>query len=662
MAFGYARVKPDAFSDITDVRVRNDRIMQDIANQKRNWEAQQAAAEFEAWQKQNARKDYGYYDKGLAIQNGYKTQPFLGKAPSISQGLSSLGITPDGKITFGSHGSNMVMPFRSKPVFKTDENGNPTPLTADEEAILQQESDKTSQQAAAEAASGAPVQNGGDGSSSIENLSNPHASPWYDFLKNPKNTPYELEQMRNQGILRDAAIAAAMNKPVFFPEADTLSEPMSKLAGQQNGLAQSAMQQLTARQGMTSDLFKQGMNMVNNYAMQSFNAQVEANKAYNAAKSAYKDAKILREKTEALYGKKGYEYLEAVRNKDLEKQQEIAFRYNDGMKQAEMRKNDSERMLENANNFIGKANAFRGSANQISKDLEFGFNFGDEIGMYQPFENENTELVRQSDMKDRNVDSEIGNGAGRNNFVGGKGGSKAPKPKNDVPEAPVYDAEGNLMFTPMFATEDSEKNKVFVEPDGSVYDSDNDPIRSSWNELLGKDVAIANRRAWGAREHFDKIPQANADNTQWLKKVQDLFGKILAEVRKNPANQAKYADILSPILAQADRFGLSEQVKNEELNIPRSNSLNAYENEILASGNPVLVGLWDSAKTGSISEAWLKDLENQLSTQFETKNASGRNDVLLRNNGLKLNYTLDKKNKTKGGKPKYFVKFVDSFK
>lgn len=662
MAFGYARVKPDAFSDITDVRVRNDRIMQDIANQKRNWEAKQAAAEFDAWQKQNARKDYGYYDKGLAIQNGFKTQPFVGKAPSISQGLASLGITPEGKLTFGSHGSNMVMPFRRKPVFKTDENGNPTTLSADEEAILQQESDKTSQQAASEAASGAPVQNGGDGSSSIENLSNSQTRPWYDFLKHPQNTPYELEQMRNQGILRDAAIAAAMNKPVFFPEADTLSEPMAKLAGQQNGLAQSAMQQFTTRQGMTSDLFKQGMSMVNNYAMQSFNAQIEANKAYNAAKSAYKDAKILREKTEALYGKNGYEYLEAVRNKDLEKQQEIAFRYNDGMKQAEMRENDSERMLENANNFIGKANAFRGSANQISKDLEFGFNFGDEIGMYQPFENENTELVRQSDMKDRNVDSEIGNGKGRYNFVGGKGGNKAPKPKNDVPEAPVYDAEGNLVFTPMFATEDSEKNKVFVEPDGSVYDSDEDPIRSSWNNLLGKDVAIANRRAWGSREHFDKIPQANADHTQWLKNVQDVFGKILAEVRKNPSNQAKYADILALILAQADRFGLSEQVKNEELNIPRSNSLNAYENEILASGNPVLIGLWDSAKAGSISESWLKDLENQLSTQFETKNASGRNDVLLRNNGLKLNYTLDKKNKTKGGKPKYFVKFVDSFK
>lgn len=658
MAFGYARVKPDAFSDITDVRVRNDRIMQDIANQKRNWEAQQAAAEFDAWQKQNARKDYGYYDKGLAIQNGFKTQPFVGKAPSISQGLASLGITPDGKLTFGSHGSNMVMPFRRKPVFKTDENGNPTPLSADEEAILQQESDKTSQQAAAEAASGAPVQNGGDGSSSIENPVNSQASPWYDFLKHPQNTPYEQEQMRNQGILRDAAIAAAINKPVFFPEADTLSEPMAKLSGQQNGLAQSAMQQLTARQGMTSDLFKQGMSMVNNYAMQSFNAQIEANKAYNAAKSAYKDAKILREKTEALYGKNGYEYLEAVRNKDLEKQQEIAFRYNDGMKQAEMRENDSERMLENANNFIGKANAFRGSANHISKDLEFGFNFGDEIGMYQPFANENADFVRQSDMKERNVDSKIGNGAGG----GGKGFNKDNKPKNDVPESPVYDANGNLMFTPMFATEDSENKKVFIEPNGDVYDSDKDPIRSSWNKLLGKDVAIANQRAWGSREHFDKIAQANSDNIQWLKNVQDLFGKILAEVRKNPANQAKYADILAPILDQSDRFGLSEQAKNEALNIPRSNSLKAYENEILASGNPVLVGLWDKAKEGSISEQWLKDFEKELSTQFETKNASGKNDVLLRNNGLKLNYTLDKKNKTKGGKPKYFVNFVDSFR
>lgn len=662
MAFEYARVKPDAFSDITDVRMRNDRIMQDIANQKRNWEVQQAAAEFDAWQKQNARKDYGYYDKGLAIQNGFKTQPFAGQAPSISQGLASLGITPEGKLTFGSHGSNMVMPFRRKPVFKTDENGNVSPLSEDEKALLQKQSDATAQQAAAEAASGAPVQNGGNGDSSIENNVNPQASPWYDFLKHPQNTPYEQEQMRNQGFLRDAAIAAAMNKPVFFPEADTLSEPMAKLSGQQNGLAQSAMQQLTARQGMTADMFKQGMSMVNNYAMQSFNAQIEANKAYNAAKSAYKDAKILREKTEALYGKNGYEYLEAVRNKDLEKQQEIAFRYNDGMKQAEMKENDSERMLENANNFIGKANAFRGSANQISKDLEFGFNFGDEIGMYQPFANDNTDFVRQSDMNDRNVDFKIGNGTGGYNFSGGKGGNKSPKPKNDVTEAPVYDAEGNLMFTPMFATEDSENKKVFIEPNGDVYDSDNDPIRVSWNNILGKDVAIANRRAWGSREHFDKIAQANADNIQWLKNVQDLFGKILSEVRKNPSNQAKYVDILAPILDQADRFGLSEQAKNEALNIPRSNSLKAYENEIIASGNPVLVGLWDKAKEGSISEQWLKDFEKELSTQFETKNASGKNDVLLRNNGLKLNYTLDKKNKTKGGKPKYFVNFVDSFR
>lgn len=659
MAFGYARVKPDAFSDITDVRMRNDRIMQDIANQKRNWEAQQAAAEFDAWQKQNARKDYGYYDKGLAIQNGFKTQPFAGQAPSISQGLASLGITPEGKLTFGSHGSNVVKPFRSKPIFKTDENGNVSPLSEDEKALLQKQSDATAQQAAAEAASGAPVQNGGNGGSSIENNVNPQASPWYDFLKHPQNTPYEQEQMRNQGILRDAAIAAAMNKPVFFPEADTLSEPMAKLSGQQNGLAQSAMQQLTARQGMTADLFKQGMSMVNNYAMQSFNAQIEANKAFNAAKSAYKDAKILREKTEALYGKNGYEYLEAVRNKDLEKQQEIAFRYNDGMKQAEMKENDSERMLENANNFIGKANAFRGSANQISKDLEFGFNFGDEIGMYQPFANENTDFVRQSDMNDRNVDSEIGNGTGGYNF---RGGDKPSKPKNDAPKTPVYDANGNLMFTPMFATEDSENKKVFIEPNGDVYDSDNDPIRVSWNNLLGKDVAIANRRAWGSREHFDKIAQANADNIQWLKNVQDLFGKILEEVRNNPKNQAKYVDILAPLIAQKDRYGISEQVKNENLNIPRSNSLDAYADEIKGSTNGVLKGLWNDAKNGSISKQWIEDLEKELSTHFESKNASGKNEVLLKNNGLKLNYTLDKKNKTKGGNPKYFVNFVDSFR
>lgn len=660
MAFGYARVKPDAFSDITDVRMRNDRIMQDIANQKRNWEAQQAAAEFDAWQKQNARKDYGYYDKGLAIQNGFKTQPFAGQAPSISQGLASLGITPEGKLTFGSHGSNVVKPFRSKPIFKTDENGNVSPLSEDEKALLQKQSDATAQQAAAEAASGAPVQNGGNGGSSIENNVNPQASPWYDFLKHPQNTPYEQEQMRNQGILRDAAIAAAMNKPVFFPEADTLSEPMAKLSGQQNGLAQSAMQQLTARQGMTADLFKQGMSMVNNYAMQSFNAQIEANKAFNAAKSAYKDAKILREKTEALYGKNGYEYLEAVRNKDLEKQQEIAFRYNDGMKQAEMKENDSERMLENANNFIGKANAFRGSANQISKDLEFGFNFGDEIGMYQQFANENADFVRQSDMKERNLDPIIGNG---------RVGDETPvssTPNTTTPTIPAATSgasgKGNLVFN---------KGKV---GEASVSKSDSSFEEGSperdFENLANEYYKIGRFGVGGAWKNLDTQVQRRALDDNWLRRINGVMQKLALDLRNNPESFAKHRPLFD-FIRSGNQFGDTSKLLEAAANPPESYDLSYYGNQFNATGDENERGILQEYYAilkdgGALTENEVKHLQEMLSTRFPVTNLKGEKKPLLQQNGLKLKYfkatNPDGSTMLDNGEQLYFVPLKDSFK
>lgn len=556
---------------------------------------------------------------------------------------------------YGLYSNNPVKPNLNGMIFKTDENGVPTPLNEDEMALLKQKSQSTSMDAAREAASPSPV--------------NENASPWYDFLKHPQNTSYELEQMRNQEILRDAAIAAAMNKPVFFPEADTLSEPMAKLAGQQNGLAQNAMQQLTARQGMTSDLFKQGMGMVNNYAMQSFNAQIEANKAYNAAKSAYKDAKILREKTEALYGKKGYEYLEAVKNKDLEKQQEIAFRYNDGMKQAEMRENDSERMLENANNFIGKANAFRGSANQISKDLEFGFNFGDEIGMYQPFADEKTELVRQSDMEDRNLDQIIGNGRGGYNSVGGEVGNESPAtstPNTATPTTPAATSgasgKGNLVF---------EKGKVgkASAPKSDSSFEEGSPERDFEN-LANEYYKIGRFGVGGAWKNLDTQVQRRALDDNWLRRTNGVKQKLALDLRNNPESFAKHRPLFD-FIRSGNQFGDTSKLLEAAANPPQSYDLSYYANQFNATGDEVERGdLQDYIailnEGGALTMPEVKHLEKMLTERFPVTNLKGEKKPLLQQNGLKIKFfkatNPDGSPMLDGKEQLYFVPLKDSFK
>ena len=560
-----------------------------------------------------------------------------------------------GNPKFGLYSGNPVKPNTNGMIFKTDENGNPTPLTADEMELLKQKSASTSRDAAIDAASTSPV--------SQKN------SPWYDFLKHPKNTPYEQEQMRNQGILRDAAIAAAMNKPVFFPEADTLSEPMAKIAGQQSGLAQNAMQQLTARQGMTSDLFKQGMGMVNNYAMQSFNAQIEANKAYNAAKSAYKDAKILREKTEALYGKKGYEYLEAVKNKDLEKQQEIAFRYNDGMKQAEMRENDSERMLENANNFIGKANAFRGSANQISKDLEFGFNFGDEIGMYQPFADEKTELVRQSDMEDRNLDPIIGNGRGGYNSVGGEVGNESPAtstPNTATPTTPAATSgasgKGNLVF------EKGKVGKASVPKSDSSFE-EGSPERDFEN-LANEYYKIGRFGVGGAWKNLDTQVQRRALDDNWLRRTNGVKQKLALDLRNNPESFAKHRPLFD-FIRSGNQFGDTSKLLEAAANPPQSYDLSYYANQFNATGDEVERGdLQDYIailnEGGALTMPEVKHLEKMLTERFPVTNLKGEKKPLLQQNGLKIKFfkatNPDGSPMLDGKEQLYFVPLKDSFK
>jgi hypothetical protein len=58
---------------------------------------------------------------------------------------------------YGLYSNNPVKPNLNGMIFKTDENGVPTPLNEDEMALLKQKSQSTSMDAAREAASPSPV-------------------------------------------------------------------------------------------------------------------------------------------------------------------------------------------------------------------------------------------------------------------------------------------------------------------------------------------------------------------------------------------------------------------------------------------------------------------------------------------------------------------------
>lgn len=670
MAFGYARVKPDAFSDITDVRMRNDRIMQDIANQKRNWEAQQAAAEFDAWQKQNARKDYGYYDKGLAIQNGFKTQPFAGQAPSISQGLASLGITPEGKLTFGSHGSNLVKPFRSKPIFKTDENGNVSPLSEDEKALLHKQSDATAQQAAAEAASGAPVQNGGNGDSSIENNVNPQASPWYDFLKHPQNTPYEQEQMRNQGILRDAAIAAAMNKPVFFPEADTLSEPMAKLAGQQNGLAQSAMQQFTARQGMAADAYKMATGLATQYASNAIQADIQARKFKADAEESQRNADVYGEQAKALYGQMPDdmkaisgkpEFLEVVRNKYDEKMQNLAQAYDVLKRQQAVFQNDAQSKAEQSQSYLAKSKAFRNGASKVSKDWELGLDFGgaEEVPATQLSGND-IRFAGQGDIGK--------NGAGAyGNFSNPKNEAAVPPtPNTSTPAAPAASigtsGKGNLVFN------NGKVGKVSAPKSDSDFEEGS--AERDFENLANEYYKIGRFGVGGAWQNLDTQIQRKALDDNWLRKINGVKQKLALDLRNNPESFAKHKHLFD-FIRSGNQFGDTSKLLEASANPPESYDLSYYGNQFNATGDENERGILQEYYAilkdgGALTENEVKHLQEMLSTRFPVTNLKGEKKPLLQQNGLKLKYfkatNPDGSPMLDNGEQLYFVPLKDSFK
>ena len=668
MAFGYARVKPDAFSDITDVRMRNDRIMQDIANQKRNWEAQQAAAEFDAWQKQNARKDYGYYDKGLAVQNGFKTQPFAGQAPSISQGLASLGITPEGKLTFGSHGSNLVKPFRSKPIFKTDENGNVSPLSEDEKALLQKQSDATAQQAAEEAASGAPVQNGGNGGSSIENNVNPQASPWYDFLKHPQNTPYEQEQMRNQGILRDAAIAAAMNKPVFFPEADTLSEPMAKLSGQQNGLAQSAMQQFTARQGMAADAYKMATGLATQYASNAIQADIQARKFKADAEESQRNADVYGEQAKALYGQMPDdmkaisgkpEFLEVVRNKYDEKMQNLAQAYDVLKRQQAVFQNDAQSKAEQSQSYLAKSKAFRNGASKVSKDWELGLDFGggEEVPAPQLSGND-ISFAGQGDIGE-NVAGAYGNFSNPKNKA-----PVSPTPNTAIPTATAATSgasgKGNLVFNKGKVSKASAPKSDFEE--GS-------PERDM-EKLANEYYRIGRFGKNGAWEHPDTQMQRKALDDDWVRSSNGAMQKLALDLKNNPDSFAKHRQLFD-FFRSGKQYGDTSKLLEAAANPPQSYDLSYYANQFNATGDEVERGdLQDYIailnEGGALTMPEVKHLEKMLTERFPVTNLKGEKKPLLQQNGLKIKFfkatNPDGSPMLDGKEQLYFVPLKDSFK
>lgn len=641
------RVAPDAFSDILDPALRNERIRQDIENQKRIYEYQQMAKEFDDWDKSRYWSKFpsnDFYDKNLAAMQYGRKGSFVGAVPSIGAGLETLGITPEGKLTFGRHGSNAVMPLRgispsSKRMFRTDANGTPIPLSDDEIVLAEKAKGETERQAAIDAAT--PVAEAPKGASENTNES-ANETPWYDFLKHPQNTPYEQEQMRNQAIMRDAAIAAAMNKPIIYPEADTLSEPMAKLAGQQNSLAHSAMGQLTSRQGMAADFYKMGSNLVNSYAQNAYAAQLKANQTYNAAVQANENAKVVRERVESLYGPNGSEalkYTEFVRKGNEEEARKIAAQRDLMVQQAEMLENQAQKYLEDANNLVGKANVFKGSANKVSKDIELGYDFGGDLPLYEGFNaTQKTPYATQAETLNSNTYDIAGN---------------APSPNGEGPAIDVNIANQprnyGLKFDPktgkVYRPTTSEKPKADVTAETSDLDEIQKKIAKNH---LGKDVKIANWANWAATQDLSSVPQSQKRREAWLVGNAD----IATDITKVPQDLHKYADWARTVAnGGEDRFGAAARIikTSPKLNLPLFEGLDKYENEIHKKGYSAkgelgaLSMLYDKAKAGiGLTLPEIKQMESTLRTLFKSKNVQGQELPLFQNNGFSLKYAPKK--------------------
>lgn len=595
---------------------------------------------------------------------------FVGTAPSIYAGLDTLGITKDGKYTFGRYGSNLVMPVRgipakSKRLFRTDDNGNPVPMSDDEIALAQKAKDETQMQAAAEAAT--PVSE-----------TKPTNTPWYDFLKHPQNTPYEQEQMRNQGILRDAAIAAAMNKPVFFPEADTLSEPMEKLAGQQAGLAQSAMGQFTSRQGMAADMYKQVTNLANSYAAQSLQAQIKAQELKANSDKAANNAKVYEEQAAAAFGQLPKElqeasnrpdFLEVVRSKYDKEMFDKAQTYNALKRSQAFFENDALSKNEQANSYLAKAKAFGDGVANLDRDWNLGLNFN-ASGVTQYDVKKTTQPVQFASQGD----------VGRNEVpIATPSGFSAVGSVPKVPSVPSISKEAPV--APAKASSGSGKGKLKFDPKtNSVYQVSSsegsasvDPIAKRIARLsTGKDVDIARFAARGSRLNLDTGYQAAKDKAAWLTEL----GAVANEIAKNPENISKYKDFIYEVIKGGEgRFGNAASIlqKDPSLNIPVNRGLKFYKNDILSKNEEgfgeYLWNYYNRAEKGlGLTKQQLDDMQKILTKNYTHENYGGVVKPLFENNGLKLNYSplIDPETGeqlvNKNGNKLYQLNLEDSFK
>ena len=647
MAFSYA-LDNDAFKDIEDLRLRNQRIQQDILNQKRNNARIAAAQQFAMWQgNPNAFGGDIPTSDFYALGAYGKPAPFAG-APSVSQAMTGL-----------KESGGLALPKR-KALYRTDENGNPVRLTDEELAIRNNASKDLQKQAASDAATPANV------------------GSWYDFLKNPQNTPYEQKQMRNHEILRDAAIGSMLMKPIFNPDTD-ISEGMMRMAGQQQGMAQGAMDNYLKRQGMAANMYNSATKLATNYAAQSLQSQIQAQQENSAAENYEREAGIKASQAQKLFGEieKKPEYIAAVKKNDLAKQQELTAQYDAIMRDAMYLQSEAQKHRERSEQFIGKAKAFGDGAKKISQDWELGLNldFGDIPARTAPTPKVG-EFRKQGDTGANvgGIFAKFPNtGAGAQNTpstgVSPQGDTEVTQNAENVPTG-AGNASTGAPEKPVYTFKDGKLNKVGGK--GKKGGSD-DPIMGRIARLsngLGRDVDIARWKAAGSRVDLDTGIQAAADKNAWLTEVQAVANDIVSK----PENFAKYKDFVYKVIEGGDRFGNASNIlMNSTMNIPRFKGLRNYETDIMTYGGEnsrdELQDYYSILKEGgALTGAEVKNFEKLLSSpMFSWTNYQGKSMPLLKNNGLKLK-AVEARNpdgsivKDEKGNTMYFINLDDSFK
>lgn len=538
--------------------------------------------------------------------------------------------------------SGVVAVPNRKALYRTDANGNPIQLTDEEIALRNNAAKGLQQQAAAEAATPA----GGN--------------KWYEFLKNPQNTPYEQKQMRNQEIMRDAAIGSMLMKPIFNPDAD-ISEGMVRMAGQQQGMAQAAMDNYLKRQGMAADMYNSATKLATNYAAQSLQSQIQAQQELSAAENYEREAAIRAEQAEKLFGKNSPAYIAVVKSKDVAKQQELANQYDAMMRDAKYLESEAQKRKERSEQFIGKAKAFGDGAKKISQDWELGLNF-DGFGGITPIGKNGTQ---------------VGGFAKQGEIGANVGGSFVKFPNTGAAPA----GTPSTGFSPQGATEvpPSAENVPTGEPEKPVYTFNDGKLNKaggSYDPIMGRiarlsngnrDVDIARWKAAGSRIDLDTGIQAAADKNAWLTEVQAVTNDIVSR----PENFAKYKDFIYKIIEGGDRFGNAYNIiMKSPMNPPKYKGLFNYNDDILTySRSEELQDNYLQMLNGfPLTKQEVKRTEILLSDpKFSVMNAKGEAQPILKNNGLRLkaveardekgNPILDNK-----GQKMYFVDVNDSFK